>query len=44
MQPYRVMIADDHLLFCEGLKRILEDIPGIEVVETVHDGTPAHPT
>ncbi len=38
MQPYRVMIADDHLLFCEGLKRILEDIPGIEVVGSAHDG------
>lgn len=38
MPPYRVMIADDHLLFCEGLRRILAEIPGIEVTGWVHDG------
>ncbi|MFO7962947.1 MAG: response regulator transcription factor [Desulfobacterales bacterium] len=38
MPFYRVIIADDHLLFCGGLRRILEAIPGVEVVGVVHDG------
>jgi DNA-binding NarL/FixJ family response regulator len=32
LKPYRIIIADDHALFRQGLRRILEDIPGTEVV------------
>lgn len=38
MSSCRIVIADDHRLFCEGIKRILQEIPGIEVVGIVHDG------
>jgi DNA-binding NarL/FixJ family response regulator len=32
VKPYRIIIADDHALFRQGLRRILEDIPGMEVI------------
>ena len=38
MKPYRIIIADDHALFRQGLKRILEDIPGTEVIGEAKDG------
>ena len=38
MSTYRVMLADDHALFRSGVKRILEEIPGIEVVGEAADG------
>ncbi|NOX61660.1 MAG: response regulator transcription factor [Chloroflexi bacterium] len=37
----RVLIADDHHLFREGLQRILADAPGIEVVGGVSSGEKA---
>ncbi len=36
MMQERIVIADDHRLFAEGLKRLLE--PEFEVVGIVHDG------
>ncbi|HEV2290648.1 MAG TPA: response regulator transcription factor [Gemmatimonadales bacterium] len=36
MNRFRILIADDHLLFCDGLRKILE--PDHHVVGTVHDG------
>lgn len=38
MTAYRVILADDHALFRSGVKRILEEIPGIEVVGEAADG------
>ncbi len=38
MASYRVILADDHALFRSGVKRILEEIPGIEVVGEAADG------
>jgi DNA-binding NarL/FixJ family response regulator len=38
MTTYRVMLADDHALFRSGVKRILEEIPGVEVVGEAADG------
>jgi DNA-binding NarL/FixJ family response regulator len=32
MTAYRVILADDHALFRSGVRRILEEIPGVEVV------------
>jgi DNA-binding NarL/FixJ family response regulator len=38
VQPYRVVIADDHSLFRKGMKRLIEDMPGLEVVGEAGDG------
>ena len=38
MKVYRVMLADDHALFRSGVKRILEEIPDVEVVGEAADG------
>lgn len=38
MTTYRVILADDHTLFRSGVKRILEEIPGVEVVGEAADG------
>jgi len=35
---YRVVLADDHLLFREGMKRLIEEMPGVEVVGEAGDG------
>lgn len=34
----RVLIADDHPVFLEGLRLLLESTPGIEVVGAAEDG------
>ncbi|MDI7259549.1 MAG: response regulator transcription factor [Thermodesulfobacteriota bacterium] len=38
MTPYRIVLADDHMMFRQGVKRIIEEIPGFEVVGEVGDG------
>jgi DNA-binding NarL/FixJ family response regulator len=38
MQPYRLMLADDHLLFRELIKKSLEEVPELEIVGEVSDG------
>lgn len=38
MEPYRVVLADDHLLFREGMKRVIAEIPGVEVIGEASDG------
>jgi DNA-binding NarL/FixJ family response regulator len=37
-KKYRVIIADDHTLFRQGLKLILEDIENVEVIADVANG------
>lgn len=37
-KKYKVIIADDHTLFRQGLRLILEDIEGIEVMADVANG------
>jgi len=34
----RILIADDHAIFREGLRQILEDVDGIEVADEAADG------
>ncbi|MDA8098958.1 MAG: response regulator transcription factor [Nitrospiraceae bacterium] len=34
----RVLVADDHAIFREGLRQILEDVPDIDVVEEASNG------
>ena len=38
MATYRIVLADDHLLFREGMKRLIDEMPGMEVVGEAGDG------
>lgn len=37
--PYRIILADDHAMFREGVKRIIDDVPHLQVVGEVGSGT-----
>ncbi len=41
MRPVRILLADDHDLFRAGLKALLQDLGGIEVVAEAGDGQEA---
>jgi two-component system nitrate/nitrite response regulator NarL len=41
MEPVTVILADDHPVFRDGLRRLLEEAPGIEVLAAVEDGRAA---
>jgi DNA-binding NarL/FixJ family response regulator len=34
----KIILADDHKLFCEGLRSMLDSQPGLEVIATAPDG------
>ena len=38
MSHYSIILADDHVLVRQGLKRILEEIPGLKVIGEAGDG------
>jgi DNA-binding NarL/FixJ family response regulator len=38
VDAYRVVLADDHLLFREGMKRLIQEMPGVEVIGEASDG------
>lgn len=38
MRPYRIVLADDHMMFRQGIKRIIEEIPDLAIVGEVNDG------
>jgi DNA-binding NarL/FixJ family response regulator len=38
MQTYRIVLADDHAMFRQGIKRILDEIDGLAVVGEAGDG------
>jgi DNA-binding NarL/FixJ family response regulator len=38
MEPYRIILAEDHILFRELIKKSLGEIPNLEVVGEVSDG------
>ena len=38
MTPIKIMIADDHQLFIDGLKSMLAEVPNIEVVADANSG------
>ena len=38
MGDYRIVLADDHVLFRQGLKRMLEEVPNVGVVGEAGDG------
>ena len=37
----RVLLADDHEMFLEGMKALLEQVPDIELAGTARDGLQA---
>ncbi len=39
MDPYRIVVADDHVVVRQGMKRIIEEMPGLEVSGEVGDGS-----
>jgi DNA-binding NarL/FixJ family response regulator len=40
-RPVRILIADDHPIFRDGLRKLLEEEPGLEVVGEAADGAQA---
>jgi DNA-binding NarL/FixJ family response regulator len=38
MKPYQIILADDHLMFRNGIRRIIEDSQGLAVIGEVGDG------
>jgi len=38
VQPYRILIAEDHVLIREMIKNTLERLPSVQVVGEVADG------
>jgi DNA-binding NarL/FixJ family response regulator len=38
MPDYRIMLADDHVLVREGIKRIIQEDPELKVVDEAGDG------
>ena len=38
MKPYSIVLADDHTLFRRGVKKIIEEVEGLEVVGEAPDG------
>ena len=38
MSPYRIVLADDHVMFRQGIKNILEGVKGLEVIGEASDG------
>jgi DNA-binding NarL/FixJ family response regulator len=38
MEPFRIVLADDHILVRQGLKRILEEMADLEVIGEAGDG------
>jgi DNA-binding NarL/FixJ family response regulator len=36
--PVRVVVCDDHPVYCSGLKMLLAEVEGIEVVGEASDG------
>lgn len=41
MRPIRVLLADDHALVRAGLRKLLETLPGVEVIGEAGDGREA---
>jgi DNA-binding NarL/FixJ family response regulator len=41
MEPYRIVLADEHVLFRHGIKRIIDEMSGAQVVGEANDGQEA---
>lgn len=38
MKTYRIILADDHTILRQGIRRLVEEIPGLQVLAEAHDG------
>ena len=38
MKSYRIILADDHALFRQGMKRLIQEVPDLEIVGEASDG------
>lgn len=38
MNPYTIVLADDHMMFREGIKKVISDIEGVEIIGEASDG------
>lgn len=38
MHPYRIILADDHAMFRQGVRKIIEQIDGLEIIGEAADG------
>ena len=41
MEPYRIVLADEHILFRQGIRRIIDELPETQVVGEASDGQEA---
>jgi DNA-binding NarL/FixJ family response regulator len=37
-RPYRIILADDHIMFRHGVRRIIGEVSGYKVIQEVNDG------
>jgi two-component system, NarL family, response regulator NreC len=38
MPPYKIILADDHVMMREGLKRLIQEDPAMQVIDEAADG------
>jgi DNA-binding NarL/FixJ family response regulator len=38
VDPYRVLLADDHVMFRQGIRNLIEKVGGIQIIGEVNDG------
>jgi len=38
VHPYRIILADDHAMFRQGVRKIIEEIDGLEIIGEAADG------
>ncbi len=38
METYRIILADDHTIIRQGIRRLIEEIPGLQVLAEANDG------
>jgi len=41
VEPYRIVLADEHILFRQGIRRIIDELPETQVVGEASDGQEA---
>jgi DNA-binding NarL/FixJ family response regulator len=39
VEDYRIVLADNHVIFRQGMKRLIDEEPGLEVVGEANDGS-----
>lgn len=39
MEKYKILLADDHLMLCHGIKTVINEKPDLQVIGEAHDGS-----